>query len=423
LFIPKIVALSGRSRIATLPRMHTRTSIAALAAVLLLATAPALADTSAADAAGAQRLARAAAAAEQKGDLAGAQDLYARAAALDAEPSIVLALAKARIRAGHLVDARDALASVVYAPQAGAAGRPSPAREEAGKLFADLGARIPHVRLLVDTGRQGPAPRVTIDGAALPPGAERLPIPVDPGHHVLVVNAPGMMPQSFAFESVEAAEQTVTARLAPPPPPVAVVTAVPAPQPPVALPAAPGAPVPPGAGLLQPSPPVQLGVGAPNDQVGAARRAKFSVGRFFLESLGSALVGSLAAYGTYKATCSQAPCLGATFEALGANIVVTPITVWGLGQATGGDGGLGWAFLGGLIAFSGYGAGTTDPTLPLVVGVVLMPFTSALLYEVSSNINAHKVLGPTGALVPTFAPLLGPSNVVTGGSAGLSGRF
>jgi hypothetical protein len=155
----------------------------------------------------------------------------------------------------------------------------------------------------------------------------------------------------------------------------------------------------------------------------AARRAKFSAGRFFLESLGSAVVGSLAAYGTFKAACGDQPCLGGGLEALGVNVVVTPITVWGLGMASGGDGGLGWAFLGGLVAFSGYTAGTTDPTLPLVIGVVLMPFTSALLYEVSSNTNARRLLGPQGSFAPTLSPLYGPSNGVVGATGGVQGRF
>jgi hypothetical protein len=160
-----------------------------------------------------------------------------------------------------------------------------------------------------------------------------------------------------------------------------------------------------------------------DDRLAATRRAKFSVGRFFLESLGSAVIGSLAAYGTFKATCGDQPCLGGSLASLGVNVVVTPITVWGLGEATSGNGSLGWTFAGGLVAFSGYAAGTSDPTLPLLVGVVLMPFTSALLYEVSSGANAQRMLGPGAALAPSFAPLMGPTQTPVGAMGGLNGRF
>jgi hypothetical protein len=337
--------------------------------LLTLAAPPALADPSPADVARAQKLVRQAEALEQR---------------------------------GQLVEAREALTAVVFgaAPTA-----------QAQQLFADLGRRIARVRLEVDVPPGAPVtPSLSIDGEALPPGAERLPVPVNPGHHMLVVQAPDLPSQTIAFDALESSDRTIAVhlRLAPTlPPPVAAVQ-----PPPVAQP-----PAPPPALRLPPVAPDR------DERLATARRARFSVGRFFLESLGSAVVGSLAAYGTFKAACGSQACLGGSFEALGANIVVTPLTVWGLGQATGGDGGLGWAFLGGLVAFSGYTTGTTDPTLPLVIGVVLMPFTSALIYEVSSDASARRALGPAAAFTPNFAPLIGPSSTVVGATAGLSGRF
>ena len=147
------------------------------------------------------------------------------------------------------------------------------------------------------------------------------------------------------------------------------------------------------------------------------------MGRFFLESLGAGLVGSLAAYGTFAATCGGQACLGGGLAGLGVNVVVTPLTVWAIGGATGGDGGLGWTFVGGLAAFSGYSAGTDNPTLPLVIGVVLMPFTSALLYEMSSEANSKRALRGGATLVPTVTPLYGQSNTLIGAVGGVGGRF
>lgn len=229
---------------------------------------------------------------------------------------------------------------------------------------------------------------------------------------MLVAAAPGMQPQTFAFDAAESSEQKVAVHLVAAAPIVAQtrVAEVAVPPPPVA-PATTSVPV------LDPP------VIDRDERLAAARRAKFSLGRFFLESLGSALVGSLAAYGTYKAACGNQPCIGGSLEGLGVNVLVTPVTVWGLGEVTGGDGGLGWAFLGGLVAFSGYTAGTTDPILPLVIGVVLMPFTSALMYELSSNGNAQRVLGPKAGLTPAFAPLYGVGNSVVGATGGVGGRF
>jgi hypothetical protein len=154
------------------------------------------------------------------------------------------------------------------------------------------------------------------------------------------------------------------------------------------------------------------------------KRARFSVGRFFLESLVGGLAGSLAAYGTYSSICDKNPCLGGALAGLGADFVVTPIAVWGLGELTGGDGSLSYTFLGAAVAFSGASAGTQDPLLPLTIGIILMPFTSALMYELSSHIKASAQLGPVASIRPQIAPLFTPrGGALAGGTAGLGGVF
>jgi hypothetical protein len=403
------------------------------------------------EAARAERLVHQATALEKRGDVASAQEVLVQAARLDPEPAVLLALARVQRKLGRLIEARETLMPVALGAAPPAGSSLAAAHAEAVQTFSDIGARIPRLRIAVDSPAAGAGLTITIDGEALPPGAEKLPVPIDPGRHVIVVTSPGMETQTVAFDALEGRDQPVAVHLhRPAPMPAVVVAPVAAPMPPpVAYPPPPlGAPVAapvvvaapaadPGAAMPPPAQPVPLTPATPAVAVGttpaadvdravraaAARRARFSVGRFFLESLGSAVVGSLAAYGTFKAGCGDQPCLSGSLGALGVNVVVTPLTVWGLGEATGGDGGLGWTFLGGLAAFSGYTAGTTDPTLPLVIGVILMPFTSALLYEVSSNANAQRILGPNVSVAPTFVPIAGPSNAPVGAIGGLGGRF
>ena len=170
------------------------------------------ASPSPADASRAQAFARQAVALEQKGDATGARDALVRAFALAPTPTLALALANARTRLGELVEARDELSAVVYdAPvpnePAGVVG----ARAEAKVLFASLGPRIPRVRVALVTAPGAPV-RLSLDGAALPPGAERFPLPVDPGHHTLVAESHGNAPWTVEFDIAEGAERTIAVR-------------------------------------------------------------------------------------------------------------------------------------------------------------------------------------------------------------------
>ncbi|HEY1695358.1 MAG TPA: hypothetical protein VGG39_24485 [Polyangiaceae bacterium] len=323
-----------------------------------------------------------------------------------ADPARAVAAAAARAKRGDLVEARDLLTPIVFdpAPPAGESSAAAAGRATAKQMLLELGRRIPRVKL--DVAEPHGALHVVLDGGALPPGAERLPVPVDPGHHRIIVDD-GSLVARAELDIAEGATQIVSLHLgSPPPPPTPALAPAPTPAP------APSYPPP------LPPPPA-----TPRDDVDAASRAKFSVGRFFLESLGAAVVGSLAAYGTFKATCGNDPCLGGSLGALGVNMAVTPVTVWGIGQAAGGDGGLGWAFVGGLVAFSGYTAGTTDPTLPLAIGVVLMPFTSALLYEVSSGANAQRAHDPRPRVRPSIAPVPGRGSGLAGAMGSIAGSF
>lgn len=153
-----------------------------------------------------------------------------------------MALARDCARTGKLVEARDLLASLVYGPPS-ASEPPSAAaaRVEGRRLFDDLGSRIPRVHLKV-IAPHGTDVRLSLDGSPLPAGAERAPLPVDPGHHVLSAEAPGVSAHDLAFDVAEHDEPSFALRLEGEPPPVppsppdvrpASVEAPPPPPPPV----------------------------------------------------------------------------------------------------------------------------------------------------------------------------------------------
>src|ERR1700733_4030101 len=83
--------------------------------------------------------------------------------------------------------------------------------------------------------------------------------------------------------------------------------------------------------------------------------ARFSGKRLLVEILGGELVGGLATALTFRGLCDGTDCFGSAMLAFGADVAVTPLAVWGIGKAMGGDGGLGYAYLGGSIALSPFG--------------------------------------------------------------------
>lgn len=127
-------------------------------------------------------------------------------------------------------------------------------------------------------------------------------------------------------------------------------------------------------------------------------RARFSGKRLLVEIVAGALVGSVVSYLTFEATCSDGDdCFGAAFLAFGANVAVTPIAVWGVGNLMDGQGSLGWTYLGASVALAPFSAtGPVDETpaealqrikIELIVATIALPITSALLYELSSGLK------------------------------------
>ncbi|MEO6772722.1 MAG: hypothetical protein ABI467_06830 [Kofleriaceae bacterium] len=125
--------------------------------------------------------------------------------------------------------------------------------------------------------------------------------------------------------------------------------------------------------------------------------AKFSGKRLAVEILGGEVVGALVTGLTFNALCNGEDCLGSAFTAFGVNVAVTPLAVWGIGAAMGGEGSLGYSYLGASLAltpFSVTGSPDESPSdavtrvaIEAWVSSILLAPCSALMYEATSHVS------------------------------------
>lgn len=123
--------------------------------------------------------------------------------------------------------------------------------------------------------------------------------------------------------------------------------------------------------------------------------AHFSGKRLAAEIGGGELVSLLVSFVTYNGLCNGRDCLGSAITAYGVDFAVTPLAIWAGGRALGGHGTLGMTYLGAstsLAAFSVPGQPDETPAdalsrvnMEMTISALLMPVTSALLFEVSSQ--------------------------------------
>jgi len=192
--------------------------------------APALADTR--DPAAAEALFEAGRQAATRGDWATACPKFAESERLDPAPGTLLNLADCEEHLGHLAAAWDAWHEALSSLAPGD-DRVGPVRKRA----AALDARIPRltVRLAADAP---PGASVHRDSLELGAASLGVPLPVDPGPHVVRVDAPGREPASTSVTLAEGESRVldVSAGAAIATEPTAAQLAPPAPAPP--LPAA-----------------------------------------------------------------------------------------------------------------------------------------------------------------------------------------
>ena len=116
-------------------------------------------------------------------------------------PTTLLGVARSQAGLKHLVAAQEAYNRLIREPLP-----PNPpeafvnAFEDAKKELAELTPRVPTVVIQV----KGPTePQVTIDGEQVSVGALGFKRPVDPGRHVVAVNAGGYLPAKTEFSATE----------------------------------------------------------------------------------------------------------------------------------------------------------------------------------------------------------------------------
>jgi hypothetical protein len=155
-----------------------------------------------------------------------------------------------------------------------------------------------------------------------------------------------------------------------------------------------------------------------------ADKARFSFGRYLVESLGSGLAVGLLAYGGYSAACGNDPCVGGFLLSAVVSVGVTPLGAWAIGNALGGAGDLQSTYLVGLSPFGVTGlASTLSPLFLFSMQVALEPFAAALGYEVSSNAKAKKLLRSAGLVRPRLAPWVGAGGHMDGFGLRASASF
>ncbi len=125
--------------------------------------------------------------ARDAGDMKTAVEKYKIAYALVQTPVIAVALGKAELAVGQLIEARQTFLGVDRLPvKPKESALTTAARTEASTLAGPIEARIPTVTLKVARPAGTLAPSVTIDGVAIPELALEAPRKVNPGAHTVV---------------------------------------------------------------------------------------------------------------------------------------------------------------------------------------------------------------------------------------------
>lgn len=135
------------------------------------------------------------------GDMATAADSYRKADALVGVPTTALALGKAELAQGHLLEALDAFGRARrYPVKTDTPDVLVKARDEATRLDEETAARVPTV--LLDVGDVDAALSVKVDG--VPYGLlGSTPLKLNPGEHRLEVSADGYFPAQFTVTVAE----------------------------------------------------------------------------------------------------------------------------------------------------------------------------------------------------------------------------
>lgn len=174
-----------------------RLSIAVTVASLLIA-APAWAnEPNAADSESALQLYKDGKALRESGDLPGALAKLRAAYALVATPITATELGRAYIASGQLVEAREVLLTVPRIPlRANESAKAAEARTDAEHLAAELRPRLASVTVKPKNVPPGVVAKLSVDGVVVPPEASSVPRVLNPGNHVVLLEANGQRVQT-----------------------------------------------------------------------------------------------------------------------------------------------------------------------------------------------------------------------------------
>jgi hypothetical protein len=149
-------------------------------------------------------------------DFDGAAKAYQTADDLMHVPTTGLALAKADIELGKLVEARDVLLDIGRRPkEPGEQLLVTKARDEAADLATKIAARIPSVVITVEGPPSGADIALGIDGESVPAATIGVPRKVNPGAHTITASAPGFAKATTSVTVGESEEQKVPMKLVP----------------------------------------------------------------------------------------------------------------------------------------------------------------------------------------------------------------
>src|SRR5262245_48866855 len=146
----------------------------------------------------------------KKGDYTEALRLFFGADALVSLPSTKLAMARAQVMLGQLVEAEDALLAALRMPGASdEASALRQARADAAQLLDRTKPRIPELTIVV-SGRAASTATLRVDGVVIPKEAWVAPRRLNPGtHHVELQVASAEAPIKERIEVAEAEKKTL----------------------------------------------------------------------------------------------------------------------------------------------------------------------------------------------------------------------
>lgn len=193
-----------------MPPVKPICALSAILATAFLITAPAADAQTKEQKAGARAAAEAGGDAFDAGKYAEAADLFERAERLLHAPPHLLWAARAHVKLGHLVEARELYLTLTRERLAPNAPRPfREAQQQGEKELAAVEPRLAYASVVVQGGAGASGLRVTRNGEPVPPELLGVPTPVNPGDYKYQAFAEGMESTIATISFSEGSRETV----------------------------------------------------------------------------------------------------------------------------------------------------------------------------------------------------------------------